>query len=645
VFVAFAPLMPVTASTDELIERFATIETVWAASISPDGKHVALGCSTEQGLRAACVYELDAPGKPPVVYTSPPEQRIERVLWAQPNWLLLHVNRHDNVKALSNNLSFVRIDRLLAQNVRTGQRSTLLERNAPLEFDLTDIASTPPAWPGAIVMRGPTDYGMGAYRVDLATGKGKLLERYQPLTLTLLFDGQGRPVLEQQYDPKKGRLTLIRREDGIVTPLEAIGPGIDTAPDELPARWIGFTEGGNKLAGTAYSTDGTFQPLLFDVGNRARMPADPELQRVNIDGWIGDISSDAMVGVSYTTDYPQQRFYDEELESARVAVSKALPEQNILFTSWTADRSLIAVRAAPPGVAETFYLFDRKQGSLSPLGRTHPLLDGLPSVTTTRVEYAARDGLKIEAFLTFPAGKLASDGPFPLLLMPHGGPFARDDAGFMWHVNYFAQRGYAVLRPNFRGSDGYGLKFRKQGYGEFGGAMIDDIIDGAHFAIGSGIADRTRICSFGASYGGYAALMVALREPELVKCTVSIAGITDPTAMFGERLKLHHKYSSVMRFWESYIGSRFRDKEEIIAASPMRRAGEIPVPVLLIHGTDDFNVPVGQSRHLKKELELRNRPVKLVELRGVDHYFNSTQARRVVLSESDAFLAKYLSSK
>src|SRR5690606_27262292 len=112
------------------------------------------------------------------------------------------------------------------------------------------------------------------------------------------------------------RLTLVRRKDGIVTPLEALGEGVATAADELPARWIGFTEGGNKLAGTAYAIDGTFQPLLFDVGSRARMPADPDLQNVNIDGWIGDVSSDAMIGVSYTTDYPQQRFYDEALENA-----------------------------------------------------------------------------------------------------------------------------------------------------------------------------------------------------------------------------------------------------------------------------------------------------------------------------------------
>lgn len=642
--VVFAPRTPVLASADSLIERFATIETVWTASISPDGKHVALGCSTEQGLRAACVYELDAPKKKPVVFTSPPEQRIERIFWAQPNWLLIHVSRHDDVKAFSNNLSFVRIDRLMAHNVSTGQSSILLEKNAPLEFDLTDVAAAPAAWPGEIVMRAPTDYGMGAYRVDLATGKGKLLERYHPLTLTILFDSQGNPVLEQQYDRKQDRLTLIRRKDGIVTPLEALGQDVDTPPDELPARWIGFTEGGNKLAGTAYANDGTFQPLLFDVGSRARVPADPELQDVNIDGWIGDVASDAMVGISYTTNFPQQRFYDEALELARVAVTKALPGQSILFTSWTADRGLITVRAAPPGVPETFYLFDRKHGSLSPLGEAHPLLHDLPAVTTQSIEYAARDGLKIEAFLTLPAGKTVAEGPFPLLLLPHGGPLARDDASFMWHVNYFAQRGYAVLRPNFRGSDGYGLEFRKKGYGEFGGAMIDDIIDGAHFVIGNGIADRNRICSMGASYGGYAAMMVALREPELVKCTISIAGISEPTGMFGERLKLFHKYSSVMQFWESYIGSRFRDKEDIIAASPVRRANQIPVPVLLIHGTDDFNVPVGQSRHLKKELELYKRPVKYVEIKGIDHYFNTTQARRVVLSESDAFLARYLSS-
>jgi|ADGO01.1.fsa_nt_gi Dipeptidyl aminopeptidases/acylaminoacyl-peptidases len=127
---------------------------------------------------------------------------------------------------------------------------------------------------------------------------------------------------------------------------------------------------------------------------------------------------------------------------------------------------------------------------------------------------------------------------------------------------------------NFRGSDGYGLAFRKKGYGEFGGAMIDDIIDGAHFAIAGGIADRDRICSIGASYGGYAALMVALREPGLVKCTISIAGVTDPTAIFGERLKLFDENSSVMRFWESYIGSRYRDRQAVIAASPARRPGK-----------------------------------------------------------------------
>jgi dipeptidyl aminopeptidase/acylaminoacyl peptidase len=463
--------------------------------------------------------------------------------------------------------------------------------------------------------------------------------------LTILFDGNGQPVLEQQYDRKQARLTLLRRADGVVTPLETFDPEVDTEPEQLPARWVGFADGGNKLAGTAYANDGTLQPLLFDVGSRARTLADPELQQINIDGWIADVSSDAVVGIGYTTDHPQQRFHDTALEQARLAIAKALPDQNLLLTSWTADRSFITVRAAPAGRPDTFYLFDRKLGSLSPLGQAHPLLADLPAVTTTRIEYAARDGLKIEAFLTFPAGKLAKDGPFPLLLMPHGGPLARDDASFTWDVHYFAQRGYAILRPNFRGSNGYGLDFRKKGYGEFGGAMIDDVIDGAHFAIGNGFADPDRICSFGASYGGYAALMVALREPELVKCTVSIAGISDPTAMFGERLKLFHKYSDVMRFWESYIGSRFRDKEEITAASPVRRARHIPVPVLLIHGTDDFNVPVGQSRHLNKELELYKRPVKYVELSGVDHYFNTTRARRVVLSESDAFLAKHLAKQ
>jgi dipeptidyl aminopeptidase/acylaminoacyl peptidase len=637
--VGWALSSPVAAAADDLIERFATIETVWASRIAPDGKHVALGCSTPQGLRAACIYQLDAPGKKPIVYTSSPDQRIENLFWAGPDWLLLHVNRNDNVKATSDNISLLRLDRLLANNVRTGQSSILLEKDVP-QVDLTDVAATPAGWSGEIVMRATSDYGLGAYRVDLATGRGKVLERYSPFTMHMLFDEAGAPVLELKYDRKQQRYVLMSRKDGVEH-----GIGEDEADVVSPLDWAGYIDGGNKLAGLGYADDGTVQPYVYDIATRTRTQADASLQKINVSGWISERTSDAVVGVYYTTDYPRQKFFDETLERARLAVAKALPDQTIYLTSWSADRSLITLWAAPPGASETHYLFDRKQGTLSPLGVARPLLSNLPGVTTTSIKYAARDGLTIEAFLTLPIGKVSSDGPFPLVLMPHGGPSDRDDASFDMLVNFLAHRGYAVLRPNFRGSAGYGLEFRKKGYGEFGGAMIDDIIDGTRFVIGGGIVDRNRICSMGGSYGGYAALMVALREPDLVKCVVSISGVTDPTALFGERLKLFDRDSSVMRFWENYIGSRFRDKEEIVAASPVRSAQRIPVPVLLLHGTDDVNVPVSQSRHLKKQLKNHDRPVKYVEIEGADHYMNTTDARRVLLTETDAFLAKYLSKK
>lgn len=635
-----AAAMPVTTSADELTDRFAALEAIWSSSVSPDGKYVALGCSSPKGLRAACVYELDAIGKKPIIYSNPPEQRLVRLFWAGPEWLLLHVNRNANVTAYSDNLKFIRIDRMLANNVRTGEISSLLEHETR-QLDLTDVAATPSEWPGEILMRAGAGYGVGAYRVNLSTGRGKVLETYSPLTLAVLYDTHGNPVFEQRYDRKEQRITLTRRKDGVTLPLESVSEDEETSIDELRTRWVGFTDGGNKIAGTAYADNGAFQPYLFDVTSRKRVAADAALQDLNIDGWIGDRASDAVVGVSYTSDVPKQRFFDETLEKARLAVSKALPDQHVLLISWNDERSFITLMAARPGAPYTHYLFDRKQGSLSPLGSSHPLLEGLPPVTTTRIDYAARDGLKIEAFLTFPAGKTAADGPFPLILMPHGGPLARDDASFDWYVHYFAQRGYAILQPNFRGSDGYGLEFRRKGYGEFGRAMIDDIIDGARFVIGSGIADRQRVCSMGISYGGYAALMVPLRDPKLVKCAISVAGVTDPTTMLGERSKLYGRDSDVMRFWESYMGNRFRDKEEVAAASPVRSASKMPVPVLLIHGEADLTVPFGQSRHMQKQLALYGRAVRLVEV-DTDHYFESSAARRVLLGESDAFLAQHL---
>lgn len=615
-----------SATADDLIDRFAAAETVWASAISPDGKHVAIGC-TQQGVRAACVYELDKVGTPPVVVRVPQDQALNQIAWLDSDWLLLELNRYLYVGSRK---VWGRADSVMASNLRTG-RSRLLNL-----MNLSDVVARPA--PGELM----TSPGRAVIRVDLATGEEKRHLSIDPLVTSAWFNALGQPMLELRTDRSQKHLFAMRGKDGVLVPLEV---------GEIPRHRTllgpfagGIIEGGNKLAMLGYFEGDALRYWEFDTQTGKRLPQDPRLPAGDFAGWLNSFP-DQLVGVSHISDVPRQIFFEEALEKLRLSVAKALSGQAIEILSWTDDRSAATLTAAAPGASETHYLFDRKQGSLSPLGAARPQLAHLPASTTTAIEYAARDGLKIEAFLTLPAGKRAADGPFPLLVMPRQEVMGRDDMRFNWLVEFFALRGYAVLRPNFRGSTGYGRAFIERGFGELGGAMIEDIIDGTRFLVGSGLADRNRICAVGIGYGGYASLMIGLREPGLVRCAVAVNAISDPVAMFGQTIKYTDAYSEHLQYWEAYLGERYVDKATAAAISPARRAQSIVVPVLLLHETRGSFVPASQSRYLQEQMELYGRPVQLREYEASDPYFLQTTTRRLLLTESEAFLSKHLGTR
>jgi dipeptidyl aminopeptidase/acylaminoacyl peptidase len=225
-------------------------------------------------------------------------------------------------------------------------------------------------------------------------------------------------------------------------------------------------------------------------------------------------------------------------------------------------------------------------------------------------------------------------GPRATILFPHGGPGAREYDGFDYWTSFFANRGYAVFRPNFRGSSGYGYKFAQSQMQGWGLTMQDDLTDAAHWLIAEKIADPQRLCIVGASYGGYAAAMAAVKTPDLFTCAISFAGVSDL-----RKIVFKSRYYTNKKFVEDQIGN---DTDDLILRSPFYQAKTINIPILLLHGESDTVVNVRQSKNFAEKLEELDKPVEYIELENGDHYLSIQANRHATFKAMDKFLKQHL---
>ncbi|HTV86416.1 MAG TPA: S9 family peptidase [Dyella sp.] len=278
-------------------------------------------------------------------------------------------------------------------------------------------------------------------------------------------------------------------------------------------------------------------------------------------------------------------YLDENSQEARLnkALAAKFPGQLVYFSSFTRDgkRAIVSVSSdRDPG---DYYIFDLDTHKASHLFSAMPWIDPAHMQPMQPIELKARDGLLLHGFLTLPAGAR----PYPLIVLPHGGPHGIAD---LWQfdpeVQLLASRGYAVLQINYRGSGGYGSYFQNRGYRQWGLSMQDDLTDATRWAIDQGYADARRICIYGESYGGYAALEGAVREPDLYKCAIGYAGVYDL------RLQLDLGDTRQTRMGEAYLQLALGDdRNDLLRRSPLSGAGRIKADILLIHGGDDPRAP------------------------------------------------------
>ncbi len=351
----------------------------------------------------------------------------------------------------------------------------------------------------------------------------------------------------------------------------------------------------------------------------------------DVDGRILYSESGKVIGTTFNKG-SGFNYWDEEYLTIQKAINKAVPKLDNYLVSFSADTKkyiALSTNDSKPGI---YLLGDRVSNRLTMISPRYPALETLTLPTKKLISYTARDGLKIEGYLTLPNNQSKTN--LPTIIFPHGGPISYDGRGFDYWTQFFVSRGYAVLQMNFRGSSGYGFDFMQAGLKGWGLAMQDDVEDATKWIINRGTTDPARICIVGASYGGYAALMATVKSPDLYQCAISFAGVSDVEYL----VRSSRKYTS-HEIVKKQIGE---DYEKLSESSPINFVKKISTPILLIHGTKDRVVRVEHSEKMHQALKLAKKEVKYISLEKGNHHLSNNEHRIKTFKEMEAFLEKHL---
>ena len=462
-------------------------------------------------------------------------------------------------------------------------------------------------------------------RMDAYTGRRTTVVRAPVREADYVTDGQGQVRFAFGHDRRNDNQLYYRDTGGtwrqvndeastehIETPLGFAADGavayLEVEQDQGPDAIIAFN-----------TTDGSRKPALRDEGS------DP----ATIIRALGT-HYPSPVGAFFDGAKPRTAFFDGASPEARLyrSLEGAFPGSRVEITSKTADGRLALVQVSSDRNPGEFYLFDTVDKKASYLLARRDWQDPEAMAGMRPVAFKARDGLMLQGFVTVPHG---SEGKhLPLVVLPHGGPFWVADAwGFAPETQLLAAAGYAVLQVNFRGSGGRGRAFSQAGAREWGGRMQDDLTDATRWAIDQGLADPARICLYGASYGGYAALMGAAREPALYRCAAGYVGVYDLPLMFRSG-DIQEDASG-----ETYLRDWLGDPAVLAKVSPVNLAGQIKVPVFLAAGGQDQRAPIAHSERMERALRAAGVPVETLYVKTEGHGFYTQEHQR-------AFYAKLL---
>lgn len=612
-----------------LASGLGELPTLDDASLSPDGSHLLLLQSNGESYDLA--VEKVSTGKRQVILASAPEQGLFNwCRWANDERIVCSTRTYNPMPRVG----IVTATRMLAVDLDGSDLLRLIPRP---RNTVGRAPSFSPQIQDRVISWLPEDPAHILVQLNRQNPNRPSVYRLNIYDNSLVRVRSARSQIRQWYADFEGRVRLgVGFRDQaipVVFRLKSMPVAYTNAvfSSEIPPAPLGFSLDGQQIFMNMTDRSdrhGIYRVRYSDGEVLGAIHTDPDFDVFG--SLVQHPETGEPVGVRYMRHHPHTVWFDQELAALFRSLERHVPGQHHQLISVDDDYTLFLFHAYG-GISPGYFLVDRAAGKVIEIGRDYPHLTDEAIVDIDPVEYPSRDGSKIPGYLAVPKHKPGQR--LPTVVLPHGGPYDRDSARFDPWVQYLNDLGIAVLKPNFRGSVGYGELFMQAGYRQWGKRMQEDLVDGIDWMVKEGIADPDRICVVGASYGGFTALVSAYKYADRVRCAVSLAGISDL-----DRL--------VRRIQDFDLVNRNRDRiqsgADLQANSPYRHASAFSIPVLLVHGDRDTVVDVEHSRHMAGQLKRVDKSFKYIEQPGGDHFLSGGAQRRAFYSAMADFLKTHL---
>ncbi|HET7710380.1 MAG TPA: S9 family peptidase [Thermoanaerobaculia bacterium] len=616
-------------------ELFFGDPEIASAQLSPDGRWISFR-KPHMGVMNIWVKGVNDPWTAARPVTADTKRSVGGYFWSEDGKYILYVQD----KGGNENYHIYSVDPAAPADAAT---SVPPARDlTPMESVRAAIYAVPESRPNEIIVglndRNPALHDV--YRLNIATGEKTLILKNEQNVAGWITDRDGNIRGAYRQTPDGGS-EILTVSDG------KLGQAIYTCSYLESCSPTRFNREGSRLYITSNKGDDVDRTrlMLLDpaTGKTEVIESDPN-NEVDFGGALFSDKTEELVGTVYNGDMLRVYMRDPVWKADYDFVRSKLPDGEIRIVSTTNDDDLMLVNVSSDVNAGTVYLYDRKNRTLTRQYDLRPNLSSNDLAPMKAVRYRARDGRMIPAYLTLPKGVEGKD--LPTVIFPHGGPWARDFWGYSSWPQFLANRGYAVLRPNFRGSSGYGKEFLNAGNFEWGiGAMQHDITDGVKYLIDQGIADPKRIAIMGGSYGGYATLAGITFTPDLYAAAVDIVGPSNITTLirsFPPYWRPMLKGSWFMRVGDPDVE---KDAARLREQSPLFFAERIKTPLLLVHGANDPRVKKEESDQIIVALRELGRDVEYIVAPDEGHGFVNQLNNLALAAAVEKFYAKYLGGR
>ena len=463
-------------------------------------------------------------------------------------------------------------------------------------------------------------------KVNVATGRDSIVKRGQTGIEYWRTDDNGIPLIGTgQTDSGKKRRIINRAGTKKWESIDEF-PGLDA---ETPI--FGSLNDGTELVIGDYRGKNTLGLYVYNLNQKQITRSLFHNDNYDASGVVLSKDGETVIGAKYTAESDKTELLGE-YGTLLDRLKGKFPDYDVDYVDQTEDSRTVLVKMSAPYDPGGLFIYNSEDKAPSLLSKMYNNVSTDDTGDVVAVKYTARDGQKIPAFVTLPPGQKTAKN-LPFIVLPHGGPYGRDAKRFDYLAQFFSTRGYGVLQMNFRGSEGYGKAFAEAGRNNWI-VMQQDVEDGTRWLYEKGYADKSRTCIAGWSYGGYAALMGVSTDPDLYKCAIAMAALTD----INDAKKDLKKYRGGKHVAKEFFGEAMQDKEVRKANSPVHVAGNIKVPVFLAHGDLDENVQFDQFKRMKKSLKKAGVKATYMEFKDEDHFLSRQENREKFFVGIEKFL-------